>query len=83
METIVVALITGVMSLIGVVITNNASNKRQEETFKGQVAVIQNDIKHLTDEVHQHNNFAQKIPILEERIKNLTKRIEDLEKQDN
>ena len=67
-ESIIVALITGSMTLIGVLI---ASNKRQ--------AVTDTKLDELTREVREHNDFARRVPILEEQMKVVNHRISDLE----
>jgi len=67
-ESIIVALITGSMTLIGVLI---ASNKQQ--------AVTDTKLDELTREVREHNDFARRVPILEEQMKVANHRISDLE----
>ena len=67
-ESIIVALITGSMTLIGVLI---ASNKQQ--------AVTDTKLDELTREVREHNDFARRVPILEEKMKVVNHRISDLE----
>ena len=68
-EAIVVALITSAVTVFGVILSNSKST-----------AVTQNEIKHLTEEVKQHNNFARRMPVVEEQIRELTERIERLER---
>ncbi len=68
LNEIIVALITGGITLIGVLISNS---KRQ--------AVIDTKIEELTREVRAHNNFAQRMPVVEEKIKVINHRIDDLE----
>lgn len=79
METIIVAIITGGLSLLGVIITNMQSNKKIEHQLDKQQAVTDTKIDELTREVREHNNFARKIPVIEEQIKVANHRIEDLE----
>ena len=67
-ESIVVALISGGLTLLGVMISNN---KRQ--------AVADAKIEELTREVREHNNFAKRMPVVEEQIKVINHRIADLE----
>lgn len=67
---IIVAVITGIITLIGVLISNN---KKQ--------AVIETKLEALTKSVEKHNNFAQRIPVIEEKIKVAEHRIADLERQ--
>ena len=68
METILAALITGAVTLIGVLIANGKSQ-----------AVPDTKLEELTREVRAHNNFAQRVPILEEQMKVVNHRIADLE----
>ena len=79
-ETILVALITGGLSLLGVVSTNLASAKRTEASIRTAQAVTDTKLEDLTREVREHNNFARRIPVLEEQIRALQKRLEALEK---
>lgn len=81
MESIIGAIITGVLALIGVVITTFSSNKKIENQLTTQQAVTDTKIDELTREVRAHNNFAQRVPILEEQMKVANHRIEDLENE--
>ena len=72
--------ITGVLALIGVVITNLSNNKKIENKLTTQQAVTDTKIDELTREVRAHNNFAQRVPVLEEQMKVANHRIDDLEK---
>ena len=69
-DAILVALITSAVTLLGVIPSNSKT-----------AAVTNNEIKHLTEEVKKHNNFAQRIPVVEVQIEELEKRIEALEKR--
>ena len=64
-ESIIVALITSAVTVFGVILSNSKST-----------AVTNTEIKHLTEEVKKHNNFAVRVPVLEEQIKALTEKIE-------
>lgn len=76
---VIVALITGGFSILAVALTNNhANNKMQSEMTTAQ-AVTKEQIKELTREVRTHNDFATRIPLLEQEIKNLKKRVAALE----
>lgn len=81
METIIGCIITGGLSLIGVVFSNMSSNKKIEGKLTTQQAVTDTKIEELTREVRAHNNFAQRVPVLEEQMKVANHRIEDLEKE--
>ena len=78
-EAIIVALITGGLSLAGVVITCMATAKKNEATMKVSQAVTETKIDELTREVRLHNGFAEKIPVIEEKIRVINHRLEDLE----
>ena len=78
-EAILVALITGGMSLCGVVITCLATARKSERTAAVAQAVTDIKLDELTREVRQHNNFAKRMPVLEEQIRVINHRISDLE----
>lgn len=79
MESIVVALITGGLSLAGVIVSNIASSRKMEQQMAVQQAVTDAKIEELTREVREHNGFARRVPVLEEQIKVANHRIADLE----
>lgn len=68
METIIASIITGGITLLGVLIANGKNQ-----------AVIETKVAELTREVREHNNFAKRMPVVEEQIKVINHRIEDLE----
>lgn len=68
METILTAVITGAITLLGVLIANSKTQ-----------AVLETKVDELTREVREHNNFAKRMPVVEEQIKVINHRIEDLE----
>ena len=78
MEAIIVALITGGLSLAGVIITNLSSNRRVEHSLKTAQAVTDEKITELTREVREHNNFAKRMPIVENEIKHINSEITKL-----
>lgn len=82
-ESIFVALITGGLSLIGTIITVLLTNNKTREEMKISQAVMKNEIENLTREVRNHNNFAQRMPVIEEQIKAINHRLDDLEHGDN
>ena len=79
-EAILVALITGGLSLAGVVITCLATAKKTEKATAVAQAVTDTKIQELTREVRLPNGFAQRLPVVEEQIKVLNHRVSDLEK---
>lgn len=78
-EAIIVAIITGGLSLIGTIITVLITNSKTREEIKINQAVMENRIETLTREVRGHNNFAQRMPVVEEQIKVINHRLDDLE----
>lgn len=68
MTEIIVALLTGAITLVGVLISNSRSQ-----------AVTDTKLEQLTREVREHNNFAKRVPVMEEKIKVINHRIADLE----
>ena len=79
MESIIVALITGGLSLIGVIISNNRSNNKIQSQLETSQAVTDTKLDELTREVREHNGFARRMPVVEEQIKVINHRIDDLE----
>ncbi|MCQ2447432.1 MAG: hypothetical protein MJ073_00800 [Oscillibacter sp.] len=71
MENIIVALITGGVTLAGVLLSNRTAQ-----------AVSEEKISELTREVREHNHFAQRMPVVEEQIKTVCRRVEALERRD-
>lgn len=78
MVEIIVAVISGVLTLLGVIITNAQSNKKIEQKLQTAQAVTDCKLEELTREVREHNNFARRMPVVEEQIKNIRARIEYL-----
>lgn len=68
MESVIVALITGGLSLIGVVFTNATSNKKIENQIVTAQAVTDTKIENLTEEVKKHNTFGDRITRLEAKL---------------
>jgi len=78
-EAILVALITGGMSLAGVVCTCLATARKTERAAAVSQAVTETKLDELTREVRAHNNFARRMPVVEEQIKVINHRLADLE----
>lgn len=70
MEAVIAAVITGAMTLAGVLIANSRA-----------AAVTETKLEELTREVRQHNNFARRMPVVEEQIKFINHRLRDLEQK--
>ena len=80
-DAIIVALITGGLSLLGVLITSSKTTRDVEAKLDKQQAVTDTKLEELTREVREHNNFARRMPVVEEQIKVINHRLEDLEKE--
>jgi uncharacterized membrane protein YecN with MAPEG domain len=82
-EAIIVAIITGGLALIGTLVATKRSNSATMDKVMSEMktaqAVTDTLIAELTREVREHNNFAKRIPVLEEKIKAANKRIDDME----
>ena len=78
MEAIIVAIITGGLSLVGVIISNVSSNRKVENSLKTAQAVTDTKIEELTREVREHNNFAKRMPIVENEISHINSEIKKL-----
>ena len=78
-EAIAVALITGMLSLLGVVLSNFLSTRKNEAAIRTAQAVTDAKLEELTREVREHNHFARRMPVVEEQIKVMNHRISDLE----
>ena len=81
-EAILVALITGSMSLAGVIITCAITARKSEHAIRISQAVTDTKIQELTREVREHNGFARRVPVVEEQIRSIQHRLKDLEKGD-
>lgn len=79
-EAIITALITGGLSLVGVVITCLVTARRSENALRISQAVTDTKIDELTRAVQEHNGFARRMPVVEEQIKVINHRINDLER---
>ena len=78
-ESIIVAIITGGLSLIGAIVSNNRTAQSMDAKLDKQQAVTDTKLDELTREVREHNNFAKRMPVVEEQIKVINHRIGDLE----
>ena len=79
--TVLASLITGLLSLAGVMLSNLLSDRRRENALRTAQAVTDEQLRQLTREGREHNNFARRMPVVEEQIKVINHRLEDLEKE--
>lgn len=73
------AVVVGLLSLVGVMISNNRANSKMQNDMKTAQAVTDERISELTREVREHNGFGRRIPVIEEQVKVINHRISDLE----
>ena len=80
MTDIIVAIIVGGLSLVGVILTNASSNKKVTNKIETVQAVTDTKIEELTREVREHNNFARRVPVLESQMQDISRRLGNVEK---
>ena len=78
-EAIIVALITGGLSLLGVLITSSKTARDVAAKLDKQQAITDTKLEELTREVREHNKIARRVPVLEELVEVANHRIEKLE----
>lgn len=78
-EAIVVAIITGGLALVGTIYSSNKTAQNMNAKLDKQQAVTETKLEDLTREVREYNNFAKRVPVMEEQIKVINHRIDDLE----
>ena len=77
--SIIVTIISGLITLAGTILTVWATARKQSQDFRTEQAVMNTKLGALTEEVHKHNGFAERIPVLEEKMSVANHRISDLE----
>lgn len=82
-DAVIAATVSGVITLVGTIITVISTNSKTRTDMRIAQAETRKDIQYLADEVAKHNNFAQRMPVVEEQIKVINHRIEDLERKEN
>lgn len=80
-DAVAVAIISGGLALLGVIITSISTSRNMTAQLERNQAVIDTKIEELTREVRLHNNFAERIPVIEQQIKVANHRIDDLERK--
>ena len=76
--SIVVSVITGGLSLAGVILTNMNSNRKIEHQIEVHQAVTETKLQNLTDEVRFHNDFARRVPVIEKDVEYIKQEIREL-----
>ncbi len=79
MDAIIVAIITGIFALAGTVVTCRATMSRVQQRLQVHQAILETKLDTLANEVSKHNNFARRMPVVEEQIRVVNHRISDLE----
>ena len=79
-DAVIVAVIPGGLSVLGVIISNIGSNRKIEDALSTSQAVTDCKIEELTREVREHNNFARRVPVVEQQIMDIKKDIDELRK---
>ena len=79
-EAVIVALITGTCGILAQWLIGSRNRSDQRAQLEKHQAVTDTKLEELTREVRRHNNFAERVPVLEEQIKVANHRIGDLEK---
>jgi len=80
MESIIVSIVTGTFSVVGVILASAASASKLQKQLEISQAVMNTKLENLAAEVRSHNEFGRKIPVIEEQIKVINHRIDDLER---
>lgn len=81
METVITALISGACSIVSAIIALAVASGKVQKQLEISLAVIQTKIEALTTAVNKHNNFGERVPVIEEQIKVINHRLEDLERE--
>jgi len=81
METILTAIITGGLALVGVIVTNISGNRSMQAKLEKSQAVTETKLEELTREVREHNGFAKRMPVVEEKLKVMSHRLTNLEQR--
>lgn len=78
-DAVIASLITGALSLLGVLLSSLLASRKNEAAIRTAQAVTEAKLEELTREVREHNHFARRMPVVEEQIKGLNHRVNDLE----
>lgn len=78
-DGVIIAIITGLLTLVGTIITVIVGNSKSMAAMEKNQAVTDTKLEALTDEVKKHNNFAQRLPVVEANIEALARRVDNIE----
>jgi len=82
-DAVLAAIITGLIALIGTIITNLTQSSKTRTEMRVALAEMRKDVQYLSSETAKHNNFAQRMPAVEEQIKAISHRVDGLERKEN
>ena len=80
-DALIVGIISALVSILSIVVTSKTTRDKITAELRTQNEVQNVRLENLTDEVKKHNNFAMRVPVLEEQIKVINHRIDDLERK--
>lgn len=80
-SSIVVAIITGIVTIISVIVSVKTSNKEITHKLETHQAVTDTKLDNLATEVHKHNSFAERVPVMEEKLSSFQRRLEVVERE--
>lgn len=72
------AALTGILSLLGVILTNKSSNEKMVSKIETSQAITDTKLESLTEEVKKHNNFATRVPVIENRLDTLEDTVKEI-----
>lgn len=78
-EAIIVAIITGACAIVSNILTSNKQSRAMDHKLEMHQAVTDTKLEELTREVRKHNNFAERMPVVEQEIKDITKIVDKLQ----
>lgn len=81
-SSIIVSIVSAAATITGVIISTRASNREIQHKLETHQAVIDTKIDNLTTAVNKHNHFAERMPVIEEQIKVINHRLDDLERSE-
>lgn len=82
-ESVIVALVTAGAAILSNIVLSNKNSREIDHKLETQQAVMETKLEDLTREVRKHNNFAERVPVIEEKMSVANHRIADLEKKQN
>ena len=81
--SIIISIISGLVAIVTVVINTRASNREMTHKLETVQAITDTKLDNLISEVREHNNYAKRMPVVEEQIKVINRRLDDLERENH